>query len=242
MGAVVEGGHVWGTIGRANELHLLVNQEARATTGCFRLTNLGALSMESGLRAASTQPESRQRRLGPRLLSMPQGDQAREIVGAPTAIGRRFANALAYAGGMEISIPLQEPKTLDADLLQEGEAEPRPKQRRVGLDSPCSRTGRDWTTGLPATQWFRGMDNPGWASKLTWATTRRHMMQSALLPQGRWNRLHEDRLRRSGSLSLRTHKQPTDEWPRRSRAPASSTRSRQGNTSPHCEGPAGNHH
>jgi len=37
-----------GTIGRAKELQLLVNQEARATTGCFRTTNLGALSMESG--------------------------------------------------------------------------------------------------------------------------------------------------------------------------------------------------
>jgi len=53
-----------GTIGRAKELQLLVNQEARATTGCFRTTNLGALSMESGLRAASAQLENRQRRLG----------------------------------------------------------------------------------------------------------------------------------------------------------------------------------
>jgi len=46
--------HVPGAIGRADELQLLVNQEARATTGCFRTTNLGALSMESGLRAATT--------------------------------------------------------------------------------------------------------------------------------------------------------------------------------------------
>jgi len=40
-----------GTIGRAKELQLLANREARATTGCFKTTNLGALSMESGLRA-----------------------------------------------------------------------------------------------------------------------------------------------------------------------------------------------
>jgi len=44
-----KGDHVSGTIGRADELQLLVNQEARATTGCFRTTNLGALSVESGL-------------------------------------------------------------------------------------------------------------------------------------------------------------------------------------------------
>jgi len=43
-----KGDHVQGTIGRADELQLLVIQEARATTGCFRTTNLGALSMESG--------------------------------------------------------------------------------------------------------------------------------------------------------------------------------------------------
>ena len=34
------------TIGQANELQLLVNQEARATTGCFRTTDLAALSMQ----------------------------------------------------------------------------------------------------------------------------------------------------------------------------------------------------
>ena len=55
-----KGDHVQGAIGQADELQLLVNQEARATTGCFRTTNLGALSMESGLRAATTQLENRQ--------------------------------------------------------------------------------------------------------------------------------------------------------------------------------------
>jgi len=38
--------------------------------------------MESGLRAASTQLENRQRRFGLRLLSLPQGDQGWEVVGA----------------------------------------------------------------------------------------------------------------------------------------------------------------
>ena len=80
-----------------DELQLLVNQEARATTGCFRTTNLGVLSMESGLRSAAAQLESRQRRFGLRLLSLPQGDQAREIVGAPAAIGRRLARVFTDA-------------------------------------------------------------------------------------------------------------------------------------------------
>jgi len=118
-----KGGHVPGIVGRADELQLLVNQEARATTGCFRTTNLGALSMESGLRAATTQLENRQRRVGLRLLSLPQGDQAREVVGAPTEIGRRLTNALAYAGRTESTILLEEPEALDAELLQEEEAE-----------------------------------------------------------------------------------------------------------------------
>jgi len=33
-----------GTIGQANVLQLLVNQEGRATTGCVRTTNLGAVN------------------------------------------------------------------------------------------------------------------------------------------------------------------------------------------------------
>jgi len=43
--------------------------------------------MESGLGGAVTQLENRQRRFGLRLLSLPQGDQAKEIVDASTEIG-----------------------------------------------------------------------------------------------------------------------------------------------------------
>jgi len=82
-----KGDHFRGTIGQAHELQLLVNQEARATTSCFRTTNLGALSMESGLRATTAQLENRQRRFGLRLLSLPLGDQAREIVGRQQRLG-----------------------------------------------------------------------------------------------------------------------------------------------------------
>jgi len=61
-----------------------VSREARAITGCFRATNLGALAMEFGLRPAAAQLENGQRLFGLRLLSMPQGDQA----------GRRFGHRL----------------------------------------------------------------------------------------------------------------------------------------------------
>jgi len=85
-----------GTVGRANDLQLLINQQAWATTGAFRTTNLGALSMESGLRPAGNQLENRQRRFGLRLLSLPRGEMARRVVNADTPIGRRLATALGY--------------------------------------------------------------------------------------------------------------------------------------------------
>jgi hypothetical protein len=55
---VIFGAELWwkgdqpqSTIGRASDLQLLINWEARAITGCFRTTNLGALATESGLRS-----------------------------------------------------------------------------------------------------------------------------------------------------------------------------------------------
>jgi hypothetical protein len=46
-------GEGMGTEGRVNDLQKLVNHEARVVTGCVRTTNLGVLSMESGLRPAA---------------------------------------------------------------------------------------------------------------------------------------------------------------------------------------------
>jgi len=78
--------------------------------------------MESDVRGAATQLENRQRWFGLRLLSLPQGDQAREIVGAPTGIGRRLVNALTYTGRTESTVLLEEPETLDVELIQEEQA------------------------------------------------------------------------------------------------------------------------
>jgi len=157
-----------GAIGRANELQRLVNQEARATTGCFRTTNQGALSMELGLRAATAQLENRQRRFGLRLLSLPEGDQTREVVGAPTEIGRRLKNALAYGGQTERTVLLEEPETLDAELLQEEEAEAKAETGRVRLGLTMFTDGSRLDNGATgyAVVWKRG---------LTWAGVKGHM-------------------------------------------------------------------
>ena len=71
-----------GTQTRQEDIQKLVNQEARNTTGTFRTTNQGALSMASGLRPAPAQLDNRLRRFARRLTSLPRGDQARNLVGA----------------------------------------------------------------------------------------------------------------------------------------------------------------
>jgi len=87
--------------------------------------------MESGLRAATSQLENRQRLFGLRLLSLPQGDQAREVVGAPTGIGRRLKNTLSHRGQVESTVLLEELGALNAELLQEEEAEAKAEAEKT---------------------------------------------------------------------------------------------------------------
>jgi hypothetical protein len=103
-----------GTIGRANDIQKLVNEQARAVIGCFRTTNLGTLEMETGFRPAATQLENRQREYGLRLLSLPQGSQARKVVGAVSAFGKRLESALGYSGRTETTVLLEDPEAFDA--------------------------------------------------------------------------------------------------------------------------------
>jgi len=233
-----KGDHVRGTIGQANELKLLVNQEARATTGCFRTTNLGALSMESGLRAVTMQLENRQRRFGLRLLSLPRGDQAREMVGAPTAIGRRFTNALAYAGRTESTVLLEAPETLDAELLQEEEAEAKAEaeKARPGLTMLTDGSRLDDGAAGYAVVWRNGQS---WVGIKTYMGYNQEVYDAECAALARALELAPRRqtTRRSGSRSSQTPNPPSDGWLRRSLAQARSTRSRQGSTSPRCGGP-----
>jgi len=124
--------------------------------------------MESGLTAAAAQLENRQRRFGLRLLSLPQGDQAREIVGAPTATGRRLVNALAYAGKMERTVLLEEPETLMRSCCRRRRRrKSKLRQRRIDWDSPYLRTGHDLMVVRRDTRWYGRGARTGWAPKPT---------------------------------------------------------------------------
>jgi len=73
------------------------------------------------------------------------GNQEREVVGAQTTIRQRLESALGYSGRMESTVLLEGQETLDAELLQEEEAEAKAEaeKRRPGLtmltDGPDTR-------------------------------------------------------------------------------------------------------
>ena len=80
--------------------------------------------MESGLKPATNQLENRQRRFALRMLSLPQGEEARNLVGSNTEIGKRLGTALNYTWtSTEETVLNEESRTLDAKLIQEGREE-----------------------------------------------------------------------------------------------------------------------
>jgi len=156
--------------------------------------------MESGLRPAAAQLENRQRRFGVRLLSLPRGDQAREIAGATAAIGRRLMNALAYSGRTENTFLLEEPETLDAELLQEEE---EAKAKAEAEKSPPGLT--TFTDGSRLDDGAAGYAaNPGWVSKPTWDTTRRARCLSGSAGSGKRRGRWREELGTGGELFLPT--------------------------------------
>jgi len=103
--------------------------------------------------------ENRQPRFGLRLLKLPQGDQAREVVGTAMGIGRQLTNALAYGGRTESTVLLEELETVDVELLQEEEAEAKAEAARnqsgltmftdgSRLDDGATRYAVVWKKGL----------------------------------------------------------------------------------------------
>jgi len=200
----------------------LVNQEARATTGCFRTTNLGALSMESGLSAATTQLENRQRRLGLRLLSLPKGDQVGEIVGTLLQLDGGLRTPPPTPGGRRPQFYLRSRRPQTQNRSRGRRRRPRLRQRRPGPDLSCSRTCRGLTTELPVTRWCEerpilgGYQGP-------------HGIQLGGLRCG----VCCPR-KGTGSRSSLTPKLPSDRWLQRSRAWTNSTCSRPGSTSLRC--------
>jgi len=117
----------------AGELQKLVNLEGRGVTGCFRTTNQGALASEAGLRPAVAQLENRQRRFGARLLGLPEGEQARQVVGAPSGIGRRIETVLGYAGRTEEIVLPAVPEKIGAVIIIE---EPKGAKEEAERDRP----------------------------------------------------------------------------------------------------------
>jgi len=159
-----------GTIGRAEELQKEINKQARAITGCFQKTNLGALAMESGLRPAVAQLENRQRRFGLRLLSLPDGDQAREVVAARTVIGKRLKNSLtlAHRGTTETTVLLEDPEALDAATIQEDEkaAKAEAERSRPGITMFTDGSRLDSGAAGYAVVWQNGQ---------SWVGIKNHM-------------------------------------------------------------------
>jgi len=164
-----KGGNAWGTTGRAEELQLLINQQARAVTGAFRTTNLGVLSMESGQRLAANQLENRQWRFGLRLLSFPQGKRARDVVGADMEIGKRLGAALRYSWTRtEKTVLPEEPEPLEAALIQEEREEAKKEAEKEwrGLVMFTDRSRQEQGAAVYAVTWKDGH---------TWKGIKAHM-------------------------------------------------------------------
>ena len=162
-------GNVHRTTGCVEELQLLVNWEVRTTTGAFRTTNLGALSMESGLRPATNQLENRQRRFGLRLLGLLQGEKAREMVSSNTPLGKRISSALAYTWTeTERTVLLEEPESFDAELIQEEREEVKKEveKERMGLVMFTDRSRLENEAAGYAVAWKSGQ---------TWKGIKTHM-------------------------------------------------------------------
>jgi len=71
------------------------------------------------MQPAQAQLDNRQRRFGLRLLGLPQGDQAKELVGAESDIGRELEAAFGRAGRVEETVLLGTSEALAAATIVE---------------------------------------------------------------------------------------------------------------------------
>src|SRR3978361_1989690 len=114
--------------------------------------------MESGLRPATVQLENRRQRFSLRLLSLPDGDQVRDVVGAVSVIGKGLKNALAHRGRTETTVLLDEPEALDAETIQEDEKSARAEAERTrpGITMFTDGSRRDDGATGYAVVWKKG--------------------------------------------------------------------------------------
>jgi hypothetical protein len=227
-----------------NKLQILVNTQARAVTGCFGTTNLDALAMESGLRPVSAQLENRLRRFGLRLISLPDGDQARKVVGARSGIGRRTKNALALAhrGRTDTTILLEEPEALDADTISEDDKAAKAEAERTRPGLTMFTDGSRLENGKVGyvVVWQKGRSWVGVKNHME--TVKKLMTENAQHWQEPSRKRRNARRYRSGSSSSPTPKPLLGEWHRRPPAWVSSMRFWQGSTSERCGEPGRHHH
>ena len=74
----MEGRRRGANLGNRDDIQKLINQEARASMGAFRTTNTGAIRPPP----AAAQLNNRKSCFALRLVRLPKGDQAKELVGA----------------------------------------------------------------------------------------------------------------------------------------------------------------
>jgi len=153
-------------VGRLDSTQKMVNQEARLTTGAFRTTNHGALSLESGIRPAAAQLDNRLRRFALRLASLPKGDQERDLIGASDcALGQRLQSALGCWNGREETVLLEVASPLEEEAAAALEAK-RPHRPGLTMSTDGSRP-ENGATGYAVT-WKKGMVWKGHKTHMGW--------------------------------------------------------------------------
>jgi len=167
-----KGDNVHGMGGRRDAVQRLVNQEAQLTTGAFRTTNQGALSLESGIKPAATQLDNRLRRFALRLASLPRGDQARRLVEASgSSIEQRLQSALGCWNGREETVLLEVASPLEASTTIEEEAAAAREANRLNRPGLTNFTDgsrpENGATGYAVT-WKKGNSWKGHKTHMGW--------------------------------------------------------------------------
>jgi len=110
----------------------------QAVTGNFRTTNLGVVMAESGLRPAESILNNRSRHHVLRLMSLPNGNQAKSLPGGNTPMGQHMVHFSMYSGRVEeIYLPEDGPTELEAKVsiadAESAEQEVRRVDGQLGL-------------------------------------------------------------------------------------------------------------
>ena len=102
-----------GILGNRDDIQKLVNQEARASTGASH-HQYGSLPAAAQL--------NRKRRFAVRLISLPDGDQARELVGAVSTLGGSLELFLGHPDRREETVLLESAEHPDVTTIVEDKA------------------------------------------------------------------------------------------------------------------------